>query len=561
MAYGVRMISTLLAGILAMQAGAAAAENIMPTTRAMSVPALMREALVPGLQMAFIDGRNIKVLPFGMADVQTRTPVTSDTVFEAASLSKPVFAYAVMRLATEGRIDLDAPIGRYDSDLPPALARVTPRQLLSHSAGLPNSPQIETPTVEVASPPRFSYSGEGYNLLQGVVEKITGDPTERMMERLVFEPLGMVSSSYIWRDDYRTRKAFGHGYTGNSAGRNRIKDARVASSLETTAGDYARFLLAAVAGRGIRSDLARDFLRAQVPLEDGCVECLGKPRMPPSNRRFWSLGFGLEETGNRRIIWHFGDNQTMQSYAAVDKTTGRGLVILTNSANGHSIVRQLASSQLSVDAPGYAWAATYTAYTDPARRVLTKIVRSGTSSLSTTDLALPQQELVDVAEKLISGGRPADAADLARRLIERGKPTASTFVLLAEAERKSGEFPQARAAAAAALRLEPASAKARQALTRIEQTERVIPHELLDQYSGRYSSPYGELEIRREKGHLTAQLPDQPPSELLPLDDHSFTMEAWGVPIEFIRDAIGVVTHAVVRAGGEQRLPKLRART
>ena len=289
------------------------------------------------------------------------------------------------------------------------------------------------------------------------------------------------------------------------------------------------------------------------------MECLGKPRTPPSDRRFWSLGFGLEETGNRRFIWHFGDNQTMQSYAAVDRATGRGLVILTNSANGHSIIRQLASSELSKDAPGYAWVASYTAYTDPARRVLTRIVRSGTSSLSTTDLALPQQELVDVAEKLVSGGRPADAADLARRLIARGNPTASTFVLLAEAERKSGQITQARAAAAAALRLEPANAEAQQALTRIEQTERVIPGELLDRYTGVYSSPYGELEIRREDGHLTAQLPDQPPSELLPLDDHSFTMEVWGVPIKFIQDASGVVTHAVVRAGGEQRLPKLRA--
>jgi hypothetical protein len=58
---------------------------------------------------------------------------------------------------------------------------------------------------------------------------------------------------------------------------------------------------------------------------------------------------------------------------------------------------------------------------------------------------------------------------------------------------------------------------------------------------------------------LTARLQDQPPSEMLPLDDRSFLMETMGVPIEFFEDASGVVTHAMVRAGGEIRLPKLRA--
>jgi hypothetical protein len=109
------------------------------------------------------------------------------------------------------------------------------------------------------------------------------------------------------------------------------------------------------------------------------------------------------------------------------------------------------------------------------------------------------------------------------------------------------------------LRLEPGHTEAQQALTRIEQMERVIPPERLRRYAGVYGSPFGELEISGDGRHLTARLLDQPPSEMLPLDDRSFLMDAMGVPIEFFEDANGVVTHAVVRAGGEIMLPNLRA--
>jgi CubicO group peptidase (beta-lactamase class C family) len=515
---------------------------------------MMEQALVPGLQMAVIERGQIRVLPFGEADVQSASPVTTVTVFEAASLGKPVLAYAVLKLASDGQIDINVPVGRYLDGLTGGLEKVTARQLLSHTAGLPNTGSAAPVTL---SEPRFSYSGEGIKLLQRVVERITGQSLQKYMERAVFKPLGMTSSSFIWRDDYAYRKAFGHGYTGNSAGRSRIPNAQAASSLETTAGDYARFLMAAVRGEGLAPALAQEMLRPQVTLEEGCVICLDRPRGKLSPHH-WGLGLGLEKVGGRTYAWHWGDNnQTMQSYAALDTGGERGVVILTNSANGHSIARQIASDVLGSDAPGYAWVGSYGAYTDPSRQLLSKIVRNGVTGTIAADIALPEGELSQVAERLVAGGRSADAAALMRRLIAARPARADDYALLAEALRKSDRLTEASEAANSALQLQPHHPKAKAALERIRQSQRRIPAEDLERFAGRYDSPFGVLEVTSNGRRLVARLLDQSPSEMLPISDREFLMETMNVPIEFVADKDGIVSHAVVRAGGEINLPRL----
>lgn len=551
------------AGVLLMMLPMACASVPEPTSKnsqawAQQVPRLMDEALVPGLQMAIIDKGRVQVLPFGIADVQTGRRVTADTVFEAASLGKPVFAYGVLRLASEDRIDLDGPIGRYLDGLPPDVARLTPRRLLSHSAGLPNSPPRDGVLIpEAAAIPRFSYSGEGIKLLQRVVERITGQGLQDYMQAAVFEPLGMISSSYVWRDDYGNRKAFGHGYTGSSSGRTRVSQAQAPSSLETTVGDYARFLMAATRGRGLRPDIAEQFLRPQIALEQGCVVCAGKIPGQLSDRLHWGLGFGLEKAGDRTFAWHWGDNQTMQSYAVIEADGSQGVVILTNSANGHSIAREIVASVLGFDAPGYAWLGIYAPYTEPARRLLGRIVHQGATAVTEADLTLSRADLRTIAERLIAGGRPADGAELMRRIIASGKSAAEDHALLAEALRKMGSFAEARRAADVGLCLETGNPQAEQVLKRIVQSEKVIPAERLGRFAGLYSSPFGPMEIRSDGRRLTAQLIDQPPSEMLPLTDRSFLIEEMGVPIEFVEEPDGTVSHAIVRADREFKLPRL----
>lgn len=140
---------------------------------------------------------------FGVKNAKIGLPVTAETVFEAASLSKPVFAYGVLKLIDQGKLGLDVPLTTYlpkpyiDGD--ERLNKITARIVLSHRTGFPN--WRGKPSLKICFTPgeRFSYSGEGYIYLQRVVEHITGKPLNEYITEAVFTPLGMANSSYVWR--------------------------------------------------------------------------------------------------------------------------------------------------------------------------------------------------------------------------------------------------------------------------------------------------------------------------------------------------------------------------
>jgi hypothetical protein len=268
----------------------------------------------------------------------------------------------------------------------------------------------------------------------------------------------------------------------------------------------------------------------------------------------WGLGWGLEQTKKGRFAWHHGDNNTMQGYAAVALDGSRGVVILTNSANGHSIIPSVATPILHVNAPGYAWAGVYALHTDPARRLLVRIVRGGVARQ--TDLALPRADLIQVAERLTQGGKPAEAVSLLRRL-PSGPGDADELALLAEAERKAGDLSQARRVAELALARNPTNKQARSVIEKIAMSTRAVPITLLDRYAGRYASPYGPLTVTRSGLRLVGRFEDQPPSDLLSMSDHQFLIDEIGLPITFVQGADGQVTHAVVDAGSLVTLRRL----
>ena len=141
-------------------------------------------------------------------------PVSEETVFEAASLGKPVFAYAVLRLVDAGVLDLDRPLYDY---LPipeankPRMKRVTPRQVLSHTTGLPNWRQQPSPWNPRPSRGReFSYSGRGLLLSPAGGGGLSGKPFARLMREQVLDPLGMKQSSYVWLPEFESRMAAGY---------------------------------------------------------------------------------------------------------------------------------------------------------------------------------------------------------------------------------------------------------------------------------------------------------------------------------------------------------------
>src|SRR5262245_45118276 len=162
---------------------------------------LMDEALVPGAAAAIVrDGHLAEVAGCGVRHVRSPLPVDAYTVFDAASLSKPVFAYLVLQLVDQGKLKLDTLLAdhlqSYIVDDPRA-ASITSDHMLSHSACLPNWRNLDYPLRTYFQPgERFSYSGEGFLYLQRVIEAVAGERLDGLAQSLVFGPLGMNRSSF-----------------------------------------------------------------------------------------------------------------------------------------------------------------------------------------------------------------------------------------------------------------------------------------------------------------------------------------------------------------------------
>ena len=178
------------------------------------LPRLMRIAGVPGAAIAVVDrGRLAWSRSFGVKNILTRDPVREDSLFEAASMTKPVFAYVVMRLADEKRLDLDKPLVAYRRPAylgqDPNLELVTARHVLAHSTGLPN--WGSGPLVTRNAPgSNYAYSGEAFIWLQLVVETIMGMGLGDVMQAKLFGPAGMSRSSFGWDAEIAGSAVFGH---------------------------------------------------------------------------------------------------------------------------------------------------------------------------------------------------------------------------------------------------------------------------------------------------------------------------------------------------------------
>lgn len=264
------------------------------------IPEIMKSAGVPGLAIAVIRGGKTTWLHgFGIKDVRTNKPVTGETVFEAASLSKPLFTYGVLKLVDQGKLGLDVPLTKY---LPKPfvagddrLAKITARIVLSHRTGFPNWP-ADDGSVSIYFTPgeRFSYSGEGYIYLQRVVEKITGEPLNEYMTQAVFTPLGMSSSSYVWRPDFDALTATGHDSDGKPTELEKPAEALAASTLNTSARDYALFVEAVLTGKGLNPATLREMETPEIALDPECRICIKHEPKQLSKNLFWGLGWGIE---------------------------------------------------------------------------------------------------------------------------------------------------------------------------------------------------------------------------------------------------------------------------
>jgi len=420
------------------------------------LPQLMAEADVPGLSVALVrGGRLVWHKGFGVRAAGTKELVGDETVFEAASLTKPVFAYAALKLADAGRLDLDAPLttylpGNYDVGEDARLGQITARRVLSHTTGFPNWRPRGEPGLKIHFAPgeRFSYSGEGFVYLARAVERLTGEKTEEFIRRTVFDPLGMKSSSLVWRDEYGALKIFRHNAVGEPTGNNKVERANAAASLHTTARDYGLFLAAALRGHGLKPRTARLFWTPQVWVGES-TNSTSRPAGQPSKEVAWGLGWGLQVTRDGTSVWHWGDNGDTKAYVVGYPREGLGVVFFTNSANGLSIAREVVAEAVGGQQPALAWL-NYERYDSPARKLFKDILARGAAAALrdyrerrkglAPDALINEAQVNRLGYQLLSLKRVADAIEVFKLNVEDHPQSFNTYDSLGEAYAVAGDI-------------------------------------------------------------------------------------------------------------------------
>jgi CubicO group peptidase (beta-lactamase class C family) len=311
------------------------------------IPRLMRTALVPGLAVAVIrDGELYWSRGFGVRSTSSKKAVTKDTIFAAASLNKPLFAYAVLKMVEQGKLDVDTPLAKYIAKpytLDPKINLVTIRRVLSHTTGFPNWSGDEPVKIKFQPGTKFSYSGEGFIYLQKVVEEITQQPLHQYINSSILAPLQMNSSSLIWQSAFQETASDGHDRKGKAIPMGKPKLASAAGSLRTTAEDYAKFLIAMMRPGSIDSPTLT---------EDSLTNML-QPQIQINKSLDWGLGWGLEKLGDERFFWHWGDLVSFKSFTMANRESGSGIVIFTNSQNGLKICPKIVKQAIGGEHPAF----------------------------------------------------------------------------------------------------------------------------------------------------------------------------------------------------------------
>lgn len=307
------------------------------------IPLWMKQYKIPGLSLAVIQEKRVFWhQSFAIKNYHGRQPVDEQTIFAAASLSKPLFAYAVMKLVERGRLELDTPLTEYTAKpyiKDNRIKLITARQVLSHTTGFPNWSGDQPVWIENTPGTKFGYSGEGYLYLQKVIEEITKQPLEQFIYNQLLAPLRMNQSSYVWQPAYQYLATDGHDRDLKPRSMKKPSEGLSAGSLRTTAQEYAQFMIAMMQSGTVDSHL----------LTESSVQEMLRSQAQINNYLDWGLGWGLEYSNNQKYFWHWGDGEVYKTFAIASRELGKGVVILTNSQNGLKICPDIVAAVMSGD--------------------------------------------------------------------------------------------------------------------------------------------------------------------------------------------------------------------
>jgi CubicO group peptidase (beta-lactamase class C family) len=336
------------------------------------VEKLIADEHVTGLQLSIINDKRITFIKsYGYKNKATGELNDTATCFYAASLAKSLFAYIVMQLVDEGKIDLDKPLYTY---LPKPLPEydnytdlagddrwklITARNCLDHTTGFPNWRQLNphgNNKLEFFFNPgeRYAYSGEGIYLLQFVVEIITGRSLEELAQEKIFRPFGMDRTSFLWQPAFENDYAVGHDTKEDTLHKRRSKKMNAAGSMETTVADYSRFLSAVMQGSRVSQKSWNEMFTPQIRIYSGGQFPSLRNDKTNKNDKIelsYGLGWGLMKTSDGKVFFKEGHDDGWTHYAIGFPDKGVALLIMTNSSNGEKIFTDLVEKLMGVTIP------------------------------------------------------------------------------------------------------------------------------------------------------------------------------------------------------------------
>jgi CubicO group peptidase (beta-lactamase class C family) len=353
-----------------------------------TVTDLMEKGEVTGLWLGIVNNdKPVFVKAFGYSNKPAGKRPDTATSLYAASLAKFLFGYIVLQLVDKGLIDLDKPLYTY---LPKPLPeyknygdlagderwkRLTARHCLSHTTGFPNWREYNNPhnnnKLEFFFTPGkfFSYSGEGIELLQLVVETITGKNLEMFAQENIFKPFGMRRTSFVWQPGFEENYACGHDMNEDSLSLLKRTEAHAAGSMQTTIADYTRFIAAAMQGKRLSEKTKSILFSPQIPIKysPAVFPPIEKDSVPDYQKIQLSYGpgWGMFTTAYGKAFFKEGHLDGWEHYFISFPGKKMAYVIMTNSSNGESIFKELVEKLTGITIP-WQWEG-YTFYRPTAK--------------------------------------------------------------------------------------------------------------------------------------------------------------------------------------------------
>ena len=298
----------------------------------------LRDNKIPALGLGIIENATLRqVKVFGEAS--KGVPAPYNTLFNVASLTKPVTAMVALHLAAASKWDIDEPLDKYwtDPDIAddPRRKKLTTRLVLSHQTGFPNWRWMNADKkldFQFEPGTKYQYSGEGFEYLKKALENKFHKTLDQLAAEQVFGPLHMQDTKYTWYQADTSRVAAGYDKDGNRYEPVRNKTANAADDLLTTIGDYGKLVVDIMNGGGLPEKIRNEMLARQVKTKEN---------------KYFGLGLEIYDLGNGDYaLSHGGADNGVQTIFFIIPATGQGIVIFTTVDDGWKIYERLLTHYL-----------------------------------------------------------------------------------------------------------------------------------------------------------------------------------------------------------------------